>query len=209
MLKFSLLSSLFSLSSLSLSAQLNNQAIRDLKGGRVENDTSYVYWLPYQNKKSFLLIQGWQSNMSHKNELSLDFKMKPGTKVCAAREGVVTSTKEDSDRGGMKAEYMGDGNHVVIRHVDGTYAAYWHLQKDGVIVNVGDNVYKGQAIGYSGNTGYSAFPHLHFEVYTSSMGYSTIPTRFLTRKGIRYLRPGKFYRSIQRFTVNCDAVEKL
>lgn len=196
-----------SISSFLSFAQLDNQTIRDLKGGRVVNDTSYVYWLPYKNKKSFLLIQGWQSNMSHKNELSLDFKMKPGTTVCAAREGVVTSTKEDSDRGGMKAEYMSDGNHVVIRHFDGTYAAYWHLQKDGVLVNVGDNVYQGQAIGYSGNTGYSAFPHLHFEVYTSSMGYSTIPTRFLTRKGIRYLRPGKFYRSVQKFMINCDEVE--
>jgi murein DD-endopeptidase MepM/ murein hydrolase activator NlpD len=194
--------SLFSLSTLSLFSQLDNQTIRDLKGGRVENDTSYVYWLPYAHKKSYLLIQGWQSNMSHKNELSLDFKMKPGTKVCAAREGVVTSTKEDSDRGGMKAEYMSDGNHVVIRHSDGTHAAYWHLKKDGVIVNVGDNVYKGQVIGYSGNTGYSAFPHLHFEVYTTTMGYSTIPTRFQTKRGARYLRPGKFYKSVQSDFLN-------
>jgi murein DD-endopeptidase MepM/ murein hydrolase activator NlpD len=134
--------------------------------------------------------------MSHKNELSLDFKMKPGTTVCAAREGVVTSTREDSDRGGMKDEYMNDGNHVVIQHSDGSYAAYWHLQKDGALVNEGDTVSKGQAIGLSGNTGYSAFPHLHFEVYKTSLSYSTIPTRFNTKKGIRYLRPGKFYRSI-------------
>ena len=187
---------LITLTSLISTAQLDNQTIRDLKGGRIEKDTSYVYWLPYEHRKSYLLIQGWQSNMSHKNELSLDFKMKPGTTVCAAREGVVTSTREDSDRGGMKDEYMNDGNHVVIQHSDGSYAAYWHLQKDGVLVNEGDTVAKGQAIGLSGNTGYSAFPHLHFEVYKTSMSYSTIPTRFNTKKGIRYLRPGKFYRSI-------------
>lgn len=179
-------------------AQLDNQIIRDLKSGRVENDTSYIYWLPYEHKKSFLLIQGWQSNMSHKNELSLDFKMKPGTLICAAREGIVSSAREDSDRGGMKAEYMSDGNHVVIQHSDGTFAAYWHLQKDGVLVNQGDTVTKGQAIGLSGNTGYSAFPHLHFEVYKTSMSYSGIPTRFNTKKGIRYLRPGKFYRSFHK-----------
>ena len=183
-------------SSLISFAQLDNQIIRDLKGGRMEHDTSYIYWLPFEHKKSFLLIQGWQSNMSHKYELSLDFKMKPGTTICAAREGVVTSTREDSERGGMKAEYMSDGNHVVIQHSDGSYAAYWHLQKDGVLVNDGDTVKKGQAIGLSGNTGYSAFPHLHFEVYKTSMSYSTIPTRFTTKKGIRYLRPGKFYRSM-------------
>jgi hypothetical protein len=188
--------SLFPLYSLCSFAQLDNKTIRDLKGGRVPDDTSYVYWLPYGHHKSYLLIQGWQSNMSHKGELSLDFKMKPGTIVCAAREGIVTSTREDSDRGGLKAEYMSDGNHVVIQHSDGTHAAYWHLQKEGALVNEGDTVQKGQAIGLSGNTGYTAFPHLHFEVYTTQMGYGTVPTRFNTRKGIRYLHPGQFYRSI-------------
>jgi murein DD-endopeptidase MepM/ murein hydrolase activator NlpD len=174
-------------------AQLDNKTIHDLKGGRVTDDTSYVYWLPWQHHKSFLLIQGWQSSFSHKGELSLDFKMKTGTIVCAAREGVVTSTREDSDRGGAKSEYMNDGNHVIIRHGDGSYAAYWHLQKDGVMVNEGDSVHKGQHIGLSGNTGYSAFPHLHFEVYNNS---GQMPTRFHTKKGNRYLRPGKFYRSV-------------
>lgn len=177
-------------------AQLDNKTIRHLKGGRVEEDTSYIYWLPYQPQKSFLLIQGWQSSFSHHGELSLDFKMKQGTAVCAARDGIVHSTREDSDRGGAKAEYMGDGNHVVIQHSDGSFAAYWHLQKEGVLVNVGDTVQKGQHIGYSGNTGYSAFPHLHFEVYNNDEGYKTVPTRFQTKKGIRYLRPGKFYKSI-------------
>ena len=184
--------SLFFLYSITSLAQLDNKTIHDLKGGRVMDDTSYIYWLPWQNHKSFLLIQGWQSSFSHKGELSLDFKMKPGTVICAAREGVVTSTREDSDRGGAKAEYMNDGNHVIIRHGDGSFAAYWHLQKDGVMINEGDSVRKGQPIGLSGNTGYSAFPHLHFEVYNNN---GQVPTRFHTKKGTRYLRPGKFYRS--------------
>lgn len=174
-------------------AQLDNQTIRDLKGGRIIEDTSYVYWLPWRHHKSYLLIQGWQSSFSHKGELSLDFKMKTGTVICAARDGVVTSTREDSDRGGAKSEYMGDGNHVIIRHCDGSFAAYWHLQKDGATVNEGDSVQKGQQIGLSGNTGYSAFPHLHFEVYNNG---GQLPTRFHTKKGSRYLRPGKFYRSV-------------
>ncbi len=180
-------------------AQLDNKTIRDLKGGRMDEDTSYVYWLPYEHHKSYLLIQGWQSSFSHNGELSLDFKMKPGTAVCAARDGVVIAAREDSDRGGAKSEYMSDGNHVVILHSDGTHAAYWHLQKDGVLVNVGDTVKKGQRIGLSGNTGYSAFPHLHFEVYSTESGYKTIPTRFYTKKGIRYLRPGNFYRGLHAY----------
>lgn len=185
--------SLLFLYSVTSFAQLDNKTIHDLKAGRVTDDTSYVYWLPWQHHKSFLLIQGWQSSFSHKGELSLDFKMKTGTVICAAREGVVTSTREDSDRGGAKSEYMNDGNHVIIRHIDGSYAAYWHLQKEGAMVNEGDSVRKGQQIGLSGNTGYSAFPHLHFEVYNNS---GQTPTRFHTKKGSRYLRPGKYYRSV-------------
>ena len=116
--------SLFFLYSFTSFAQLPNKTIHDLKSGRVTDDTSYVYWLPWQHHKSFLLIQGWQSSFSHKGELSLDFKMKTGTVICAAREGVITSTREDSDRGGAKSEYMNDGNHVIIRHSDGSYAGY-------------------------------------------------------------------------------------
>jgi murein DD-endopeptidase MepM/ murein hydrolase activator NlpD len=178
-------------------SQLDNSTIRDLKGGRVIYDTSYIYWLPYEPGKKFFLIQGWQSQYSHKGELSLDFKMKSGNKVYAAREGIVSAVKKDSDRGGAKDEYLGDGNHVVILHSDGSYAGYWHLQKDGDFVNVGDTVNKGQLIGLSGNTGYSAFPHLHFWVYKSDSGAKkTIPTRFQLRNGIHYLRPGQFYKSI-------------
>ena len=121
--------------------------------------------------------------------------MQKGSKICAARAGVVTEIKKDSDVGGLKDEYLSQGNHIIITHTDGSTAMYWHLKKDGVLVNVGDSVIQGQHIGYSGNTGYSAFPHLHFQVYDNNG--TNIATRFLTKKGIRYLRPGKYYRCIQ------------
>ena len=119
--------------------------------------------------------------------------MKPGRKICAAREGIVESIKEDSDVGGLKNEYMNQGNHIIIRHSDGSMAMYWHLKKDGVQVSAGDSVSKGQHIGYSGNTGYSAFPHLHFQVQDAQG--RDIATRFSTKKGVKYLRPAKWYRS--------------
>jgi hypothetical protein len=144
--------------SFTASAQLTNNQIRDLKGGRVKPDNSYVYNLPFAKGSKFLLIQAYNSSMSHKNELSLDFKMHKGSKICAAREGVVEGMRKDSDVGGLKDEYLNEGNHVIIRHADGSVAYYWHLQKDGVLVNVGDTIQKGQHIGYSGNTGYTAFP---------------------------------------------------
>jgi hypothetical protein len=175
-------------------AQLTDREIRNLKGGHVKPDNSFVYHLPFAKGNKFLLIQAYNSTMSHKDELSLDFKMRKGSKICAARGGVVTEIKKDSDVGGLKDEYLSQGNHIIITHDDGSTAMYWHLKKDGVLVNVGDSIIQGQHIGYSGNTGYTAFPHLHFQVYDSNG--TNIATRFLTKKGIRYLRPGKYYRCI-------------
>ncbi|MGB8193915.1 MAG: M23 family metallopeptidase [Chitinophagaceae bacterium] len=142
--------------------QLDDASIRELKGGRALPDSSFIYSLPYLPGKSYLLIQAYNSGHSHQNEIALDFKMKKGTKICAARAGIVVSVKEDSDKGGTKDEYFSEGNHIMIKHADGSNAYYWHLQKDGVLVQSGDTVQQGQVIGQSGNTGYSAFPHLHF-----------------------------------------------
>ncbi|HSN61081.1 MAG TPA: M23 family metallopeptidase [Ferruginibacter sp.] len=173
-------------------AQLSDTQIHDLKSGKVKQDTSYIYQLPFAGGSRYFLIQAYNSKMSHTQELSLDFKMKPGRKICAAREGIVESIKEDSDVGGLKNEYMNQGNHIIIRHSDGSMAMYWHLKKDGVQVSAGDSVSKGQHIGYSGNTGYSAFPHLHFQVQDAQG--RDIATRFSTKKGVKYLRPAKWYR---------------
>lgn len=183
--------------SISTQAQLSNREIHDLKGGRVVEDSSYIYLLPFEPGKSFFLVQGWQSDFSHKGELSLDFKMKSGNKIYAAREGIVTAVKEDAKEGGAKQENLGNGNHVVIRHADGSFAGYWHLQFEGALVKMGDTIQNGQLIGLSGNTGYSAFPHLHFWVFKEENGFKTTPTRFLTKTGIRYLRPGRFYKSVR------------
>lgn len=178
-------------------SQSQQYSTEDLKNGKFKKDSSYIYSLPFETNKKVLLIQGYESKVfSHKGERALDFKVKQGTKVCAARDGVVVSFREDSDEGGLKKEHLSDGNYISIRHSDGSIAHYWHLQKDGVVVNVGDSVKTGQWIGLSGNTGYSSFPHLHFEVqgYDVSGDYKQLATRFYTNKGILYLTPGEFYR---------------
>lgn len=174
-------------------SQLTDQQIRDLKAGKLKPDSSYVYYLPFARGSKFLLIQAYNSNMSHAKELSLDFKMKPGSKICAARPGVVMAVKADSDKGGLHDQYLNDGNHIIIKHEDGSKAMYWHLQKNGVAVNLNDSVKKGQLIGYSGNTGYTAFPHLHFQVQDKNG--RDIATRFSTKQGIIYLRPSKYYKA--------------
>lgn len=158
-------------------------------------DSSYVYTLPFPPGNKSLLVQGYRSKFSHKNRLALDFKMKKGSLVTAAREGVVVRVEESFTKGGTNKKYLGKANMVVIRHADGSQAMYAHLQHNGALVNIGDTVKTGQVIAKSGSTGYSALPHLHFIVWgpVPGGGRSQLPTRFYTRKGIQYLKPGKKY----------------
>jgi murein DD-endopeptidase MepM/ murein hydrolase activator NlpD len=182
-----------------LGCSVSNNPLRKevklLQKGMIKDDTSYVYALPFENGRAHFLVQGYFGKFSHKERAALDFKMRRGTKILAARDGVVTRVKEDGDKGGWNRKYRQYGNNIIITHADNSRSGYWHLQKDGVLVNVGDTVKKGQVIALSGNTGYTAFPHLHFIVWTSRGGqWQQVPTRFETSKGIKYLKPWKWYR---------------
>jgi murein DD-endopeptidase MepM/ murein hydrolase activator NlpD len=169
--------------------------IKLLQKGVIKDDTSYVYALPYETGEKHKIVQGYFGPFSHRDRAALDFKMKRGTKITAAREGVVTRVKEDGDRGGWNKKYSRYGNNIIITHPDGSRAGYWHLQLNGALVNVGDTVKKGQVIALSGKTGYTAMPHLHFLVWTSKKGqWQQIATRFETSKGIKYLRGWKKYK---------------
>ncbi len=176
----------------------NAKEITDLKHGRIKVDNSPIYELPFAKGNKVRVVQGAYSKLSHKDEIALDFKVKTGTIICAARSGIVTASYGDSKIGGNNMKYINDGNHVIIKHNDGSQAMYWHLQYNGALVNVGDTVVAGQVIGKSGSTGLSAFPHLHFEVNgaTANGTYSQIPVRFNTNKGIVFLRPLKRYKRV-------------
>ena len=159
-------------------------------------DTSEVYSLPYPKGVSHFVIQGYKSFFSHKGQLNLDFMMKKGSAVTAARDGVVIKAVKQYTRGGVKKKYFRMANQVIVSHKDGSLAMYAHLQYNGALVAVGDTVKKGQLIAKSGSTGYSALPHLHFAVWMPTQkGRAEIPTRFETKGGTRYLRPGRWYRA--------------
>lgn len=170
--------------------------IKKLRKGQIKDDTSFVYALPFEPDTKHFIIQGYFGSLSHKERAALDFNMKRGTSIRAARGGIVVRVKEDSDRGGISKKYRKDGNNIIIQHNDGSRAGYWHLQHNGALVNVGDTVQKGQRIGLSGKTGYAAVPHLHFIVwkFDSSGRWNQVPTRFLTTKGIKYLKAWKKYK---------------
>ncbi|MGP3979370.1 M23 family metallopeptidase [Streptomyces sp. 8N114] len=76
------------------------------------------------------------------------------------------------------------GNNVVIKHKDGTYTQYGHL--NSISVSVGQQVKSGQQIGLSGSTGNSSGPHLHFEARTSpEYGSDIDPVAYLREHGVK------------------------
>ncbi len=92
---------------------------------------------------------GWRWGRMHEG---IDIAVSNGTPVVAAKAGVV-----------IVAGWMGGyGNLVVVDHGGGVATAYGH--NTSVTVGVGQFVEQGQLIAYSGSTGHSTGPHVHFEV---------------------------------------------
>ena len=142
-------------------------------------DTLYNYGLPFLKQKRYKVLQGQNTQFTHKGDFSryaIDFKMNIGQTVCAIREGVVVKVIDNYKEGGKSKKYRPYANLIIIYHSDGTFAQYVHLKHKGSLVKVGDTVQKGEAIAYSGNTGMSTQPHLHFAVYKPTQnGLVSIP----------------------------------
>lgn len=59
------------------------------------------------------------------------------------------------------------GNAVVLKHSEGVYGAFCHLQPGSIKVSLGQEVPQGSALGCIGHSGNSIFPHLHFQLMDS------------------------------------------
>ena len=126
----------------------------------------HVYRLPFANGRSFMVGQAPGGLLTtHATPASwhaIDIAMPEGTPVVAARAGSVIQAVSHLPVHGEQAPP--EGNTVRILHDDGTIAGYHHLAPGGVTVGLGEAVVAGQVIGYSGSTGHSSGPHLHFAV---------------------------------------------
>lgn len=93
---------------------------------------------------------GWRRRRMHKGE---DIGLHTGDTVRAAFDGRVRI---------KRYERRGYGYYYVIRHANNLETIYGHLSRQ--LVQEGDYVKAGQAIGLGGSTGRSTGPHLHFEM---------------------------------------------
>jgi murein DD-endopeptidase MepM/ murein hydrolase activator NlpD len=83
----------------------------------------------------------------------IDYGCPIGTPVLAVLDGQASAVKFDP---------AGYGNYVMIAHAGGLTSLYGHLSL--TVVRQGEMVHRGEILGYSGSTGNSTGPHLHFEV---------------------------------------------
>jgi murein DD-endopeptidase MepM/ murein hydrolase activator NlpD len=84
----------------------------------------------------------------------IDFAVPVGTPVMAAGAGVVQ----------IAGRLGGYGNYLRINHQNGYGTAYGHLSRLAPGIHAGSHVHQGQIVAYSGNTGMSTGPHLHYEI---------------------------------------------
>jgi len=86
-----------------------------------------------------------------------DFSAPIGTPVYATGDGTVSEVE------GNRKSRIGFGLSIVIDHGYGYETVYGHLNEFNV--KRGQQVKRGDIIGYSGNSGGSTAPHLHYEVH--------------------------------------------
>lgn len=94
----------------------------------------------------------------------IDIPIKEGSSVYAYDTGIINNINENI--------YSNAGKYISILHSDGMNSFYMHLSK--VIVKTGQIISKGDLIGYSGSTGRTTGPHLHFELRKNNIAINPL-----------------------------------
>lgn len=148
------------------------------------HDNDYAYLPPFAQKSQFQISQAFGGKFSHKdkqNKYAVDIVMPVNTAIHAARSGKVIEVNNDYFKNGIKQAYKSRANSIRILHDDGSMAIYAHLALEKAQVYPGLRITAGRLIGYSGNTGFSTGPHLHFAVQVNKgMDLVSVPFKFLS-----------------------------
>jgi len=129
-----------------------------------------TYRQPFQGE--YLITQPYGGTDTSAFHTGIDYACPLNTKILASDGGQVMFAGWDS---------TGYGNLVIIQHKDEKATLYAHLASFAFALRAGINVARGEVIGYSGSTGNSTGPHLHFEArhvwnnYTTHFDPMTLP----------------------------------
>ncbi|MDR1855369.1 MAG: M23 family metallopeptidase [Azoarcus sp.] len=131
-------------------------------------DKGYFYRLPFRKGTRTEVVQApggtLTTHIGPQTLNAVDFAVPEGTPVTAAREGTVIAVKDDFTDGRFDPALEDKANFVAVMHADRGVAYYLHLAPHGIVVRPGQRVKTGETLARSGNTGYTAGPHLHFDV---------------------------------------------
>jgi len=145
------------------------------------------YRAPFALQTSYPISQGFFGPNTHTtvdNLHAVDIAMPENTAIHAARTGTVMDVTNDFYGSGFQEKYKFRANHIRILHQDGTMAVYAHLSLDSAQVSTGMQVQEGQLLAYSGNTGYSSGPHLHFVIQRNAgQKLVSVPFKFADQAG--------------------------
>lgn len=109
----------------------------------------------------------------------IDLAAPTGTPVYATADGIV----------GRADWYSSYGLYISINHGASMETRYAHLSR--LAVAAGDNVKKGDLIGYVGSTGRSTGPHLHYEVRVDGLAVNPIPYMVESEAQLAYARDAR------------------
>ena len=119
-------------------------------GGRPPSTNGILGW----PTGSFQFVSRGTNDSGH---IALDIAAETGTNVFAAEAGTVVTSEWTN---------TGYGYYIIIDHgvIDGVHLSTLYAHNSDLLVVEGTQVARGQLIAYSGSTGNSTGPHLHFEV---------------------------------------------
>jgi|WetSurMetagenome_2_1015567.scaffolds.fasta_scaffold351577_1 murein DD-endopeptidase MepM/ murein hydrolase activator NlpD len=129
------------------------------------NSSAIAPAVPAQPEPHGSPVQGPISQGSHTGHVAIDFAVVVGTPVHATMDGKVVYSGWNND---------GYGNLVIVEN--GSHRTYY-AHNSSLPLAVGTSVHAGDVVAYSGTTGHSTGPHVHYE--TRVNGICVDPTSSL------------------------------
>lgn len=105
----------------------------------------------------------------------VDFAVPVGTPVMAAGSGTVK----------FEGRARGYGNFLLLKHGNGYSTAYGHLSRFARGLHDGSRVHQGQIVAYSGNTGLTTGPHLHYEIRINGKQVNPLRVKIATGRMLK------------------------